>query len=160
MKTRTAATHLAATALALTAALAGCTTYSKPVAVTPSLSPAAKGTDMQPARARLYNFLSDHGTMTMELSSGETCRGKWSSMKKQFAGIASGSLLLRAGDLAHRGVSVVGSEPTSRQGQATLHCDWGGYAEVEFVTRRGTADGYGIAHDSNDRYYLLEFGWP
>ena len=64
------------------------------------------------------------------------------------------------GPLTDRNVSIVGNEASSRNGKATLYCWQGTTVEVDFVTRRGTADGWGVAMDSGGRYYLLDFAWP
>lgn len=145
-------------ALAGALALAGC--YSKPVGVMASEDPSFKGMDVQLAEARLFNFLADHGTIALALPNGQTCHGKWKIVKKRFAGARRDSLLNEMGTLTGRNVSIVGSEPSSRDGTASLYCPDGMTVEVDFVTRRGTADGYGVARDSGGRYYLLDFGWP
>ena len=139
-------------------ALSGC--YSKPLGVMASEDPSFKGMDVQLAEARLHNFLSDHGTITLALPNGDKCHGKWTSSKKRFAGVPRGSLLYAMGPLTDRNVSIVGNEASSRNGKATLYCWQGTTVEVDFVTRRGTADGYGVAMDSGGRYYLLDFAWP
>lgn len=139
-------------------ALAGC--YSKELGVMASEDPSFKGMDIQLAQARMSNFLADHGTMSLALPNGETCRGKWKIAKKHFAGVPRESLLNAMGPLTGRNVSIVGSEPTSRNGTASLYCYEGTTVELDFVTRRGTADGYGVARDSGGRYYLIDFGWP
>jgi hypothetical protein len=147
-----------ATVLASMLALSGC--YSKPLGVMASEDPSFKGMDMQLAEARLHNFLADHGTMSLALPDGDRCQGKWTISKKRFAGVPPESLLNAMGPLAKRNVSIVGNEPSSRNGKASLYCWRGTTVEVDFVTRRGTADGYGVARDSGGRYYLLDFGWP
>lgn len=139
-------------------ALSGC--YSKPLGVMASEDPSFKGMDVQLAEARLHNFLSDHGTMSLALPNGDQCKGKWTSSKKRFAGVPRGSLLYAMGPLTDRNVSIVGNQASSRNGKATLYCWQGTTVEVDFVTRRGTADGYGVAMDSGGRYYLLDFAWP
>lgn len=139
-------------------ALSGC--YSKPLSVSPAEEPSFKGMDYQLAEARLRNFLSDHGTITMLLPKGETCSGTWTTDKRRFATVASSSLLGALGHEADRTISTVGNEPTSRNGRASLFCDNGSTVQMDFVTRRGTADGYGVARDSGGRHYLIKFGWP
>lgn len=139
-------------------AVAGC--YSKQLAVMPSEAPSFKGMDVQLAEARLFNFLADHGTITLALPNGDTCHGKWKIAKKHFAGVPRNSLLNEMGPLTGRNVAIVGNEPDSRNGTASLYCREGTTVELDFVTRRGTADGYGIARDSDGRYYLIDFGWP
>ena len=146
------------TALVGAVALAGC--YSKELGVMASEDPSFKGMDVQLAEAQLFNFLADHGTIVMALPDGETCRGKWKVVKKHFAGVRRDSLLNAMGPLTGRNVSIVGSEPTSRDGTASLYCPEGTTVAADFVTRRGTADGYGVALDSGGRYYLIDFGWP
>ena len=150
--------RLAAALLGGALALSGC--YSKPLDITAAEDPSFKGMDMQLAQARLYNFLSDHGTVTLALPKGQACRGTWTTDKRRFAGVSQTSLLNAIGPDADRTISTVGNEPTSRNGRASLFCDDATTVQMDFVTRRGTADGYGVARDSGGRHYLIKFGWP
>lgn len=152
--------RVVALAAILLGALAASGCYSKPLGVMASEDPAFKGMDVQLVEARLKNFLSDHGTITLALPNGENCHGKWAITDKRFAGVRSDSLLNAMGDLTERNVAIVGNGPGSRNGKASLYCHQGTTVEMDFVTRRGTADGYGVARDSGDRYYLIDFGWP
>ena len=106
------------------------------------------------------HFLSDHGTVTLALPKGQACRGTWTTDKRRFAGVSQTSLLNAIGPDADRTISTVGNEPTSRNGRASLFCDDATTVQMDFVTRRGTADGYGVARDSGGRHYLIKFGWP
>ena len=73
--------RLAAALLGGALALSGC--YSKPLDITAAEDPSFKGMDMQLAQARLYNFLSDHGTVTLALPKGQACRGTWTTDKRR-----------------------------------------------------------------------------
>lgn len=133
--------------------------YFKPLRVIPEENPSPVTPDVQRASAYLRNFFSDHGTILLKLPSGEKCTGKWSTKKRRFAGNSSESLLNMMGPIASKSASIVGSDTTSRNGQATLYCWHGSTVNMDFVTRKGTSHGYGMARDSSGRHYLIDFRW-
>ena len=76
-------------------ALSGC--YSKPVGVMASEDPSFKGMDVQLAEARLHNFLSDHGTMTLALPNGDQCLGQMDEFEEALRRCAERIPALRHG---------------------------------------------------------------
>jgi hypothetical protein len=92
----------------------------------------------------------------MRLPSGESCNGKWSSVAPQFSAIGSTSLFGQYGSVG--GFSTVaGIVPGVNKGQAFLTCSQGTTIEAEFYTGSGTANGYGVARDSNSNIYKMIF---
>lgn len=136
----------------VTASLSLSACMSKKLAVLPADSPKAASV---PVEATLSNSWGESGKISLILPDGEPCYGKWSTTKRRFAGIASNSLLLTGGESVERDVAIVGGVSSSRNGQASLHCDYGTSVEMDFVTRRGTSNGSGIARDSRGNHYLI-----
>jgi len=96
------------------------------------------------------------GTLTLTLPSGEACAGKWSSVAPQFTGVSSTSLFSRYGSVAGFSVTA-GPLPGVNKGQAFLTCAQGTTIEAEFFTGSGTANGYGVARDSDSNIYKMLF---
>jgi hypothetical protein len=125
---------------------------SKKLAVYPADSPKAASA---PVEATLSNIWGEGGKISLILPDGEPCFGRWSTTKRRFAGIGSNSLLQAGGESVERDVAIAGGVSSSRNGQASLHCDYGTFVEMDFVTRRGTSNGSGIARDSKGNHYLV-----
>ena len=96
------------------------------------------------------------GTISLVLPNGEHCTGKWSSVAPQFASVTNTTLIGRYGSVAGLSVST-GPAPGVNKGQAFLTCTQGTTMEAEFFTGSGTANGYGVARDSNSNVYKMIF---
>jgi hypothetical protein len=96
------------------------------------------------------------GNLSWTLPNGERCLGKWSSVAPQFTAVTSTSLFTKYGSVA--GFSThTGPAPGINRGQAFLTCSQGTTMEAEFFTGSGTANGYGVAQDSNSNVYKILF---
>lgn len=97
------------------------------------------------------------GQMLATLPDGQTCSGTWSSVAPQFGAVTSGSLFSVYGG-AMFGTSVTtGIKPGVNKGQAFMTCSRGAKIDIEYFTGSGTANGYGIAKDSDGNVYKLLF---
>ncbi len=66
------------------------------------------------------------------------------------------SLFTQYGHITGFGTSV-SNVPGVNKGQAMSFCQSGTTLEAEFVTGSGTANGYGVARDSNGNVYKMLF---
>lgn len=106
--------------------------------------------------ARADGITGNTGNLTMTLADQQTCSGKWSSAAPQFAAVASTSLFSQYGNAA--GLSVIaGNMPGVNRGEAFLTCSRGTTVQAEFYTGSGTANGYGVAKDSDGNVYKMLF---
>lgn len=92
------------------------------------------------------------GNLSLTMPDGETCSGKWSSVAPTFSGVG---LFSQYGSTA--GFVVSGIQPGVNKGQAFLTCSRGTTMDAEFFTGSGTANGYGVARDSNKNVYKMLF---
>jgi hypothetical protein len=97
--------------------------------------------------------MGNTGNISLMLPSGEACTGKWSSIAPIYA--ASGTLFSQYGGVV--GFNVSGIRPGVNPGRAFLACNRGTKIEVEFYTGSGTANGFGIAADSQGNVYRMLF---
>ena len=82
--------------------------------------------------------------------------GQWSVVAPVGIAIASGSLLGTYGSLA--GVIVAGGSPARQnQGRAVAVCPDGKRFEIEFLVGSGTANGHGVAKDTDGNLYRVLF---
>jgi hypothetical protein len=133
--------------------LAGCSTS---VNLYPVQGPMAAQRPLPTIVATADGITGNTGNLTLTLPNGERCAGKWSSVAPQFAAVGSTSLFTRYGSVAGFSVTT-GPVPGVNKGQAFLSCDQGTTMEAEFFTGSGTANGYGVAHDSNSNVYKMIF---
>ena len=101
-------------------------------------------------------ILGNTGNLGMTMPSGEVCAGKWSSAAPQMAAISTTSLFGQYGSIAGLGV-IAGIKPGVNRGEAFLTCSQGTTLEAEFYTGSGTANGYGVAKDSNGNIFKMIF---
>jgi hypothetical protein len=103
-------------------------------------------------RAVARGITGNSGPITMSLPGGIACNGRWSSAAG--AGITTGGLIGTHGSTVGVAVSTgTGQNP----GQAVLVCDDGTTIEVEYITGAGTANGFGVAKDTNGNLYRVLF---
>jgi hypothetical protein len=93
------------------------------------------------------------GNLSLRMPDGEECSGKWSSVAPKVAG--EGVLFSQYGTTL--GFSYSGIQPGVNKGQAFMTCSRGTTVEAEFFTGSGTANGYGIARDSNENIFKMLF---
>jgi hypothetical protein len=106
--------------------------------------------------ATVDGITSNTGGFNFVMPDGEICTGRWSSVAPQYAAVATTSLFSRYGTVTGYGTSV-GIVPGVNKGQAFATCSDNTRFEVEFYTGSGTANGYGIANDTNGNVYKMIF---
>lgn len=142
--------------LALLAIGAGFTGCSTTVNFYPVEGPMASLKPLPVIVATADGITGNTGNIILSMPGGERCTGKWSSIAPQFAAVSSGTLFSRYGAVAGFGTTS-GNVPGINKGQAFLTCSGGTTIEAEFFTGSGTANGYGIARDSNANVYKMLF---
>lgn len=103
--------------------------------------------------AKANGITGNTGELTLTMPDGEDCKGKWSSVAPTTGGV--GTLFTQYGATA--GFTFSGIQPGINKGQAFLTCDRGTTVEAEFFTGSGTANGFGVARDSNKNVYKMLF---
>jgi hypothetical protein len=142
-------------ALAATLALTGC--VSQNVEFYPVEGPLAAQVPLPVIQAKAEGVEGNSGRLTLTRPNGETCSGRWSSAAPQFAAVSSGSLFSIYGGALFGSSVTTGIQPGVNQGQAFLSCSAGTTMQAEFVTGSGTANGYGVAKDSEGNVYRMLF---
>lgn len=114
--------------------------------------------------ASVDGILGNTGNILLTLPSNEDCNGKWSSISPQFvsmttsnANVSLNSGLNSAWAKAYGNSFTVGNKPGINKGEAMLTCSKGTVIQVEFYTGSGTANGTGVAKDSNKNIYKVLF---
>ena len=133
--------------------LAGCTTS---VTLYPIEGPLALQRPLPVVVATVNSVQDNTGSITMTLPKDETCTGKWSSAAPQMAAVTTTSLFGRYGAAAGFGM-LTGPAPGVNRGEAFVACAQGTTLQAEFFTGSGTANGYGVAKDSNGNIYKMLF---
>lgn len=139
--------------VALAVCLAGCSTT---VNFFPVEGPMAAIKPLPVIIANADGITGNTGNISLRMPNGENCTGKWSSVAPRYGGVTSGSLFTQYGAIAGFSVSS-GILPGVNKGQAFLTCTGGTTIEAEFFTGSGTANGYGVARDSNANVYKMIF---
>lgn len=140
-------------AAALAALLGGCSTS---VNFYPVEGPMASQKPLPVIVATADGIAGNTGNMNLTMPNGERCNGKWSSIAPQFTASSNASLFSRYGSVAGF-ATTSGNVPGVNKGQAFLACTGGTTIEAEFFTGSGTANGYGVARDSNSNIYKMLF---
>lgn len=109
------------------------------------------------AKAVAEGITGNSGKLSVTMTGGEKCQGRWSSVAPRYAGTSSGSLLTTYGAAAGFTATQTGIVPGVNRGEAMAVCGGGRTIEVEFYTGSGTASGYGVARDSDGNVYKLLF---
>jgi len=97
-----------------------------------------------------------HGTVKINLPSGEVCKGKYTTVPDGAVGVGFGSLLGQPGYASHIGTAM--SIRNKQYGQALLVGDQGTTVQVEYVTSASNpTHGYGLAKDSHGNVYKIVY---
>lgn len=134
-------------------AITGCSTTAN---LYPVEGPLSRQTPAPTLVATVNGITSNTGGLNFTMPDGATCEGKWSSVAPQYASVTSGSLFSQYGSVAGYSTSV-GNVPGVNRGQAFATCSDNTRFDVEFFTGSGTANGYGIAKDTNGNVYKMLF---
>jgi hypothetical protein len=133
--------------------LAGC---SADVDLFPIQGPYSQQRPVPLVKAKADGITGNSGTLSLTLPDGQSCRGRWSSVAPQAVSVSSGSLFGTYGSLAGYAVTS-GNQPGVNKGQAFATCNGGTSVDVEFFTGSGTANGYGVAKDTDGNVYKVLF---
>jgi hypothetical protein len=135
---------------------------STSVSLFPISGPYAQAKQMQPIIAKADGIMGNSGKISLTLLSGEVCNGMWSSVAPTSAsaniGMASvgvSSNMASAWGTAYGTSFSIGNSASVNRGEAMLVCDKGISIQIEFFTGSGTANGYGVAKDSNGNIYKV-----
>ena len=132
---------------------AGC---SASVSMFPIEGPVAAQRPLPELVATADGITGGSGGISLTLADGQTCRGKWASVAPQFASVSTVSLFGQYASVAGFGMSS-GIVPGINRGEAFLSCSRGTTIQAEFFTGSGTANGHGIAKDSDGNVYKMLF---
>lgn len=135
---------------ALGMTVAGCSTTAN---LYPVQGPLSKQVPLPVIVATADGITGNTGNLSLVLPNGESCSGKWSSVAPTTGGV--GTLFTQYGGVA--GFTFSGIQPGVNKGQAFMTCTKGTTIEAEFYTGSGTANGYGVAKDSNQNVYKMLF---
>ena len=141
--------------------VAGCSTTAT---LFPIDGPLSKQIPLPTLVARVDGITGNTGDISMDLSAGERCTGKWSSIAPQSAtfstvtAIGSGNSRLGPAWARVFGSGFTMSNlPGVNRGEAMLICPLGTVIQVEFYTGSGTANGTGVAMDNKGNTFKVLF---
>lgn len=129
---------------------------SVPVTLYPVQGPYSERTQKPIVNATAHDVQRNTGKFEVTLPNGEMCEGRWSSAAGVMRIQSSSSLFTQYGPVVGFDTSVL-NVPGVNRGQAMSFCASGQTIEAEFVTGSGTANGYGIAKDSDGNVYKMLF---
>ena len=133
--------------------LTGC---DQSVSLFPVEGPLADARETKIIEGTAHGVDGNSGALSLTLPSGATCTGKWSSVAPQFAAVSSTSLLTTYGNVVGLSISA-GPLPGVNRGEAVAVCADGTRIDMEFLTGSGTANGVGVAKDTNGNIYKMLF---
>ena len=142
-----------------TGLLIGCSTTATFFPIAGSLSQAKPIT---PIIATVDGIWGNTGKISLVLTGGEACSGIWSSVAPTsssanigFGTASISSNMASAWGSAYGSGFSVGNMASVNRGEAMLICNKGTTIQVEFFTGSGTANGYGVAKDSNGNVFKV-----
>jgi hypothetical protein len=142
-------------AAGIVTALCACS-ISVPVTLYPVEGPYSEQKQKPIINATAHDVQRNTGKFEVTLPDGEICEGQWSSAAGVMHTQSSSSLFTQYGSVVGFGTSV-SNVPGVNAGQAMSFCPSGRFIEAEFVTGSGTANGYGVAKDSDGNLYRMLF---
>jgi hypothetical protein len=122
----------------------------------PVEGPLSEATPTPVLVAKVDGITGNTGGFSFAMPSGASCDGRWSSVAPTFTTVSAGSLFSQYGAVAGFG-TVTGNVPGVNKGQAFAICSDNTRFDVEFLTGSGTANGYGVAKDTNGNIYKMIF---
>ncbi|OJH53467.1 hypothetical protein ATN81_18940 [Agrobacterium pusense] len=137
------------------ALLCGC--VSADVNMYPVDGPLSKQHPLPVVKAKAGGVESNSGPMIMTLPDKQECKGTWSSVAPKTGSVSTGALFSAYGGALFGSTVTTGILPGVNKGQAFVACNRGTTLEAEFYTGSGTANGYGIAKDSDGNVYKMLF---
>lgn len=140
--------------VAVSSTLAGCGTTAN---LFPVDGPIADSKETAVLKASVTGILGNTGDISLTYPDGSICQGKWASAAPTVAGFGSTSLIDTYGNQVLATGSYVGIKPGVNRGEAFVVCDNGRKIEAEFFTGSGTANGYGVAKDTDGNLFKMIF---
>ncbi len=129
---------------------ARCTTTAE---LYPVKGPLTQETPVPVIVAAVNGITGNTGRINFTAGNGASCLGKWSSAAPQYS-----SLTTIDGYGGPFGTAVTsGIVPGINRGHAFATCSDDARFNIEFVTGSGTANGYGIAEDTQGNVYRVLF---
>lgn len=144
-----------ASALIACALLSGC--MSADVSMYPVEGPLSKQLPLPVLKAKAVGVESNSGPILVTLPDKQECKGTWSSVAPKTGSVSTGALFSAYGGALFGSTVTTGILPGVNKGQAFMACNRGTTLEAEFYTGSGTANGYGIAKDTNGNVYKMLF---
>ena len=103
-------------------------------------------------KGTVYGVEGNTGKIEFLDENNSLCTGRWSSSSN-----ASMTTSFFEGYAQANGLSVDDQRDKMNRGEAVVICPNGNRFIIEFYTRHGTANGYGMAKDSNENIYKVLF---
>lgn len=128
---------------------------STSIEMMPVEGPLAAQRPLQIVRATAESISGNSGKLTIHMA-GEDCVGRWSSVAPTATSVTSGGLWGTYGSLTGMAVTS-GNVPGVNRGEAFAVCPSGNSIQAEFFTGSGTANGYGVAKDTNGNIFRMLF---
>ncbi len=122
----------------------------------PIEGPLSKQTPLPVIIATVDGITGNTGNFIFQNTNGSECTGKWSSIAPQMHSSSWGSLFNAYGS-ASGSFTTHTNVPGINKGQAYAICNDGVKFDIEFVTGSGTANGTGIAKDTQKNVYKMIF---
>lgn len=135
--------------------LCGC--VSTDVNMYPVEGPLSKQRPLPVVKAKAGAVESNSGPMILTLPDKQECKGTWSSAAPKTGSVSTDTLFSAYGGAMFGSTVTTGILPGVNKGQAFVACNRGTTLEAEFYTGSGTANGYGIARDSDGNVYKMLF---
>jgi hypothetical protein len=129
---------------------------SASVELYPVKGPYSEQTNKPIIHATAHGVMGNTGRFVVTLPNNETCEGRWSSAAGVMVASGTGTLFSQYGSLVGFGTAI-SNVPGVNRGEAMSFCPSGRSLEAEFYTGSGTANGYGIARDSEGNVYKMLF---
>lgn len=129
---------------------------SVPVNLYPVKGPLSEQQQKPVLTATAHDVQRNTGQFDVIMPNGEKCTGQWSSAAGVTLSHSTASLFSQYGTVTGFATSI-SNVPGVNRGQAMSFCPSGRTLEAEFVTGSGTANGYGIAKDSDGNIYKMLF---
>lgn len=146
----------AALPCAIVMSIVGLSACSTTANLYPVEGPLSRENPVPTVVVKVDGITSNTGGFNLLMPDGAICTGRWSSVAPQYAATTTTSLFSRYGTVTGYGTTV-GIVPGVNKGQAFATCSDNTRLEVEFYTGSGTANGYGIAKDTNGNVYKMIF---
>ena len=148
--------HFGVCTAVIGACFVGACSQNQNVTLYPVQGPYSEQKPLPVLRAVAHNVQRNSGTIEVVMPDGEKCEGKWASAAGQVVGTVHTTLMSQYGPVTGFG-TYSGTSGGTNRGEAFLICDRSTTIQAEFFTGSGTANGYGVAKDSNGNVYKMIF---